>query len=94
MHKFQHTIQIIRFLNRSRAHFSKDSYLSISGALAKFVIEQNKTRDSMKKFSAYTNVIKTLVKDKRTEKHLRTYDSREESLASNMKYVDQTSMSF
>ena len=33
LHKLQHTIQIIRFLNKSRNCFNQDSYLSVSAAL-------------------------------------------------------------
>ena len=41
-HKYMHTLQIIRFLNKSRGYFNKDSYDSVIGAFALYVLKENK----------------------------------------------------
>ena len=47
-----HALQIIRFLNKSRGYFSKDSYDSIIGAFASYMLEENDIINEMNTVSS------------------------------------------
>ena len=91
MHKFQHTIQIIRYFNKSGQRYDYDSYHSVSGALAMYIIEESNLAQKMKRVSAYTNLIGVLLNDKRTLKSLSNLDAE---TTDNIQVVDQKSNMF
>ena len=47
MYRMRHTMQIIRYMNLNRGEFSMESYITISGALARFIIKENKIMNEM-----------------------------------------------
>eukprot|EP00354_Favella_ehrenbergii_P009587 CAMPEP_0170454866 /NCGR_PEP_ID=MMETSP0123-20130129/2977_1 /TAXON_ID=182087 /ORGANISM="Favella ehrenbergii, Strain Fehren 1" /LENGTH=178 /DNA_ID=CAMNT_0010717725 /DNA_START=232 /DNA_END=768 /DNA_ORIENTATION=- len=98
-YRLKHTVQIIRYLNLNRGFFGKDSYITISGALARYIIRENKVVNGMKPIESLSGFVKELLNAKRTRRQVQVFDSQQNELKNNsqsgdLRLIDKNSQQF
>ena len=64
----RHTMQIIRYMNLNRGEFSMESYITISGALARFIIKENKIMNEMQQMLPLRQIFRDMLSHQKTRR--------------------------